>query len=500
MFFPIFFVPLQPETKRDMLKRLILTLLTLLLTTVLPAQRREVHILAVNDIHSAMEAMPKLAYIADSLRTLYPDLLVLSAGDNRTGNPINDSYEIPGYPMVALMNQIGFNASAVGNHEFDANSLAPLCPLSTFPYLCANMTAAKSTNIRTQPYKLFDVDGVKVGIIGAVQITPSKGTPDAHPDFLRGIQFESPFDVIPRYKWLSNECDVTILLSHVGYTDDIKLAEQCPWLDLIVGGHSHRQLSEEEPLHNGVLITHNRNTLSQATHITLVVDSGRLVSKSADYVMVSSLKQKNKLVEAMVKTFNENPYFKRVLAHAETPFQMRNEVGTMVCDAMMSETGADVAIMNYRGVRVRRLPAGDITVHDALEIDPFGNNAVMMTMKGDMLEKFIIEYGNMNVYHFPHLGGMSAKIRVDQDDPSQILGVTLQSADGKRFDKNKTYRIVTNTYVIATAKKYVPAELEVLEKTTSDMIMTYLQKQKTVDYLGKGRLHYLPVMAVASRK
>ena len=104
----------------------------------------------------------------------------------------------------------------------------------------------------------------------------------------------------------------------------------------------------------------------------------------------------------------------------------------------------------------------------------------MMTMKGDMLEKSIIEYGNMNVYHFPHLGGMSAKIRVDQDDPSQILGVTLQSADGKRFDKNKTYRIVTNTYVIATAKKYVPAELEVLEKTTSDMIMTYLQKQKTL--------------------
>ena len=114
------------------------------------------------------------------------------------------------------MNQIGFDASAVGNHEFDVNSLAPLCPLSTFPYLCANMTAEDSTGIRVSPYKQFDIDGMKVAVIGAVQITPEKGTPDAHPHCLRGLHFESPFDVVPRYKWLSSKCDATILLSHVG--------------------------------------------------------------------------------------------------------------------------------------------------------------------------------------------------------------------------------------------------------------------------------------------
>ena len=78
-----------------------------------------VHILAVNDMHATLENMPRLAAIADSLRNLYPSLLVLSAGDNRTGNPFNDMYKPSGYPMVALMNQIGFNASAVGNHDFD---------------------------------------------------------------------------------------------------------------------------------------------------------------------------------------------------------------------------------------------------------------------------------------------------------------------------------------------------------------------------------------------
>ena len=131
--------------------RTIITSLLFLLATVTNGQRREVHILAVNDMHAALEAMPRLAAIADSLRTLYPSLLVLSAGDNRTGNPLNDMYSTSGYPMVALMNQIGFNASALGNHEFDMNSLPALIGLTNFRYLCANITAADSTGIKTRP-------------------------------------------------------------------------------------------------------------------------------------------------------------------------------------------------------------------------------------------------------------------------------------------------------------------------------------------------------------
>jgi 2',3'-cyclic-nucleotide 2'-phosphodiesterase (5'-nucleotidase family) len=57
-------------------------------------QKGEVHILAVNDMHAAIEAFPQLTAIADSLRTLYPSLLVFSAGDNRTGNPISDMYRV----------------------------------------------------------------------------------------------------------------------------------------------------------------------------------------------------------------------------------------------------------------------------------------------------------------------------------------------------------------------------------------------------------------------
>lgn len=458
--------------------------------TAMYAQKRDIHILAVNDTHAAIEAMPQLIGIADSLRSLYPSLLLFSAGDNRTGDPINDKYQPSGYPMVALMNLAGFNASAIGNHEFDGYSLPRLCALSSFRYICANMEADDTTGIKAIPYQVFDVEGLKLGVIGAVQIN-NNGTPDAHHDVLRGLKFSSPFEAVSRYQWLSRQCDATILLSHVGYREDVLIAEQNPWLDAIIGGHSHRQLSEKEPLHNGVLITQNRNLLSTAVHVTLTVDSGRVVSKKADYILVRAFPHPNKVAEAMVQTFSGDPFFKRILARAETPFQTREELGAMVCDALMSETGADVAIMNYKGIRIRKLPAGDITIHEALEIDPYGSTAVLLDMKGDELEHFIISYGKMNTYKFPHLGGLRADLTLDKKGSNDITNVKLMAADGSRFNRKKTYRVVTNSYVITTYKEELKSIPTVLNITTSDIIIRYLQQQGTVSYQGKSRLNYL---------
>ena len=118
-------------------KKTVLAGLLILLSLVSYGQKREVHILATNDMHATIEVFPQLAALIDSLRTEDPSLLVLSAGDNRTGNPLNDKYEISSYPMVALMNMVGFNGSALGNHEFDVHSLSPLIGLSNFRYICA---------------------------------------------------------------------------------------------------------------------------------------------------------------------------------------------------------------------------------------------------------------------------------------------------------------------------------------------------------------------------
>ena len=474
----------------SMTRKTLLLCLLMSLAIVASGQRRDVHILAVNDAHAAIEAMPQLVAIADSLRALYPSLLVFSAGDNRTGNPLSDRYDPSGYPMVALMNLAGFNASAVGNHEFDDHSLARLCGLSAFRYLCANMTADDSTGISVRPYQVFDVEGLKVGVIGAVQIN-QRGTPDAHPDLLHGLRFTSPVEAVARHEWLSRQTDVTILLSHVGYQEDIDMARQFPWLDAIIGGHSHRQLGEDEPLYNGVLVTQNRNLLGHATHITLTVDSGRVVDKKTDYIIIRNFPKANPIATALLQTFRDNPYFKRVLTHAEKPFRARTEIGAMVCDAMMDVTGADIAIMNYKGIRINRLRAGDITVRNAFEIDPYGSNIATLTMRGDELEQFLIGYGQMNTYKFPHLGGMRADLTVDYEGSNDIVGVKLMALDGKRFDRRKTYRVVTNTYVLATNKTPLSATPTTLNMTTSDAILDFLSRQPSVNYQGKSKLNYL---------
>ena len=180
-------------------------------------EKKELHILSANDMHAAIECMPRVGFVADSLRALYPNLLVLSAGDNRSGEPLNDMYEIPAYPMVALMNIIGFNATTLGNHEFDSGQegLAKLISMSAFPTLCANVQPDAKWNMHVKPYQVFDCGGIKVGIVGAVALG-AMGIPESHPMNTTDIKFTDPLETLQQYQFLRKECDVVLFLSHLG--------------------------------------------------------------------------------------------------------------------------------------------------------------------------------------------------------------------------------------------------------------------------------------------
>ena len=322
-------------------KILLASLLMLLTLTASAQERRELHILSTNDMHAAIEQFPRLGFVADSLRALYPDLLILSAGDNRSGDPINDMFEIPAYPMVALMNQVGFHATAVGNHEFDSNQygLAKLIGLSAFSTLCANMEPDPKFNMHVKPYQLFDCGGISVGVLGITALG-SLGTPESHPARMTDIKFMDPLETIKKYEFLRKQCDVVLLLSHLGYKDDVKFSAQLPWVDIIVGGHSHTQLDGGE-IHNGILITQNMKSLPFATHSTLVLEGNKIVEKKAERIAVAGKGEVNNTIAALVQYFSENPAFKRVLAVAETPFACKEELGCLMCDAYIVETGAD---------------------------------------------------------------------------------------------------------------------------------------------------------------
>ncbi len=471
-----------------MKKKFAILWLALSLALTISAEKREIHILSVNDMHAQIGVFPQLAALIDSLRAEDPSLLVFSAGDNRTGNPLNDKYEIPGYPMVALMNQVGFNGSTLGNHEFDVHSLQRLIGLSNFRYICANVFSTDSAGIRTVPYQVFDVAGLKVGVIGVIQLG-AQGIPGTHPDNLKGIWFTPAMTEISKYEWLSKQCDVTILLSHLGYPDDQEMAKIFPWFDLIIGGHTHTQLKGDEVV-NGVLITQNKNKFNRVTYTTITLEDGKIIDRKAEYIDIKKYAKKNPLVEAMVNHFSDDPKFKRVLATAETPFEAREELGCMMCDAFMSETGADIAVENPGGVRLDSHPAGDITVRDVLEMDPFNNNAVILNLTGEEILRMLTSYCNNILVSFPYVGGMKCELTLDKVNPSRIKSVQLLTPNGKKLDMKRKYRVATNNYITATSK--IPeGAATTLNVQTTDLIMQYLEKQKWIDYQGIRRLEII---------
>ncbi len=472
------------------MKKLLFPVLLMLVALTASAQKKEVHILSINDPHAAIDQFPRLGYVADSLRALYPDLLILSAGDNRSGDPINDMFEIPAYPMVALMNQVGFHATAVGNHEFDSNQdgLARLIDLSAFSTLCANMEPDAKWKMHVKPYQKFDVGGVIVGVLGVTALG-SMGTPESHPKRLTDIKFMDPLETIKKYEFLRKECDVVLLLSHLGYNDDVKFSADLPWVDIIVGGHSHTQLEGGE-IHNGILITQNKKSLKNATHSTLVLENGKVVSKKAERIAIDKQGNKNATLAELVRYFSENPAFKRVLAVAETPFDNNEELGCMVCDAYMAETGADLSYQNAGGVRIDSHTAGNMTVGDVMQMDPFQNDAVEVSVTGKELADMLISCYDNDKQRFPYVGGMTCDVTINPAD-GKIKKLVLFGKDGKKLNLKKTYRVVSNSYTVAVSPTNRADQGHSIGITTPDLIKNYLEHQGRISYQGKKCLNII---------
>ena len=467
------------------MKKIITFSLFLFVALTLSAQdRRELHILSINDPHAAIEQFPRLGYIADSLRALYPDLLILSAGDNRSGDPVNDMFEIPAYPMVALMNQIGFHATAVGNHEFDSNQegLARLIGLGTFSTLCANMEPDPKWKMHVKPYQIFDCGGISVGVLGITALG-SMGIPESHPARLTDIKFMEPLETIQKFQFLRDKCDVVLLLSHLGYTSDVQFSAELPWVDIIVGGHSHTQIQGGE-MHNGILITQNSKSVPFATHSTLVLAGGKVVEKKAELIAVKGMPGENKTVAELVRYFSENPAFKRVLAVAETPFDNREELGCMVCDAYLAETGADLSFQNAGGVRIENHPAGDMTVGDVMKMDPFQNDLVEVHVTGKELAEMLVSCYDNDKQRFPYVGGMTCEVVIDPAT-QKVKKITLFDLNGKKLNLKKTYRVVSNSYTVAVSPTNRADQGQSVGITTPDIIKNYLEHQKKISFQGR---------------
>ena len=216
------------------------------------AVRKELSILHLNDTHSHHEAMRTAPYegrggiieraaIIDSVRSERGEygVLLLHAGDFNQGS----SYytELGGSLEVNVINAMRYDCITLGNHEFDngIEDLALRLERVKCPVVCANVDFGGTPLASlVSPYAIIEKSGKRIGIIGAAPDLRSN-VADHISKSLRQMDTVEAVGKWAEYLHKVEKCDMIILLSHLGYEDDIALVPQTRWLDLVVGGHSH---------------------------------------------------------------------------------------------------------------------------------------------------------------------------------------------------------------------------------------------------------------------
>ncbi len=444
-----------------------------------PAERQAV-IFSVNDMHAAVDNFPKLAWIVDSLKVLYPDMLLLAAGDNQTGNPVNDQYPEKGWPVIDLMNATGFDLSAVGNHEFDTGpeGFGNLAKKADFSFICANVSQDSSVDVKISPYKIITLpNGLRLAFLGLLQLGQN-GIPDSHPDNLRGFSFRSPFETAPEYLWLKDSSDIFIALTHIGFEEDVKLAETMPaGIDLIIGGHSHTRV-EKEQIHNGIMITQAENKLKYGTLTRLTVSGDGRVQRNMQLINIRNSVKEKPAIRAMVDKYNDNPVLNEVITTAADDFSTYEELGYLMADAQREAAGADIALMNPGGVRIDRLEKGPVTIKNVYQLDPFGNELVVTKLTGEEIHSLL--HAAWPVDDRSPLYPSGIRMEIKTDGAGNLEEFTILTDGGSPLEMNRIYSVAMNSYM-TQVYKYVRSDPgQSLFITTADALISYLKNHNPV--------------------
>ncbi|MBQ6083934.1 MAG: bifunctional metallophosphatase/5'-nucleotidase [Bacteroidales bacterium] len=468
------------------MKRFFNVLIISLLLVSCASKQQEVVILSVNDMHSHIENMPKLAYIADSLRNLYPQLLIVSAGDNRTGNAYNDKYpEHSNLPMISLMNEIGFEVSALGNHEFDDNidGIRYFINNTKFPVICANVDFSAYPDIKMPPYvtitKRINGKDVKIILLGMIE-TSNDGRPSAHIKNMKDVGFVDAKDVIKDYLYLKDSCDVFVLLSHCGMVQELDFAVKNPEFDMIIGGHSHDLANKI--FENGVLYTQSKYYLKNATVTKLKVVDGKVTEKTSQIIDLTKVTKVDEKINKEVEYYYSRPEFKEIVGHAVTPFNDKEALGAFMADAQRYITKTDISMQNPGGVRFDNMHGGDISKADIFNLDPFNNSLVICEMTGKQVEKFL-EVASTKDGFPTHVSGLKyTMVYVKKQDGSGYFKDVKAIVDDKPIDQEKVYSVALNSYMASTWAKDYCISMRDCGLTANEGEFLYLEDHKDVDY------------------
>lgn len=435
-------------------------------------------------------------------------VLLLNAGDYNTGVPESDLQNAR--PDLEAMNLLGYEAAALGNHEFDV----PLQILdmqeqwARFPLLSANIRHKSSGKHLVKPYALFNKGGLKIAVVGLT-------TPDTavlgNPDYTRNLHFDDPVQAaqstLAELKQ-RHRPDIRIALSHLGYDEqgrhgssapgDVSLARALPAnsFDLIIGGHSHTALCTDgqgkliQPHIPGQACTpdfQNGTWIVQADSWGKYLGRADFEFKDGQTTLVRyqlipvNLKQKIQTAEGKTeyRPYQETiPADPQVQAHLQTyqdqghkllgqtvgrtigEFNGQREhvrsrqtpIGRLIATAQMERGRADVAIVNGGGIR-DSLPEGNITYRDILKVQPFGNVLSTVPMSGAELQSYLETALRFSpgAGAYPQFAGVQI---VTYPPQCHLQGISSLTIQGKPVDKNQTYTLSIPSFLAAGGDGY----------------------------------------------
>lgn len=438
-------------------------------------------ILHMNDIHADINNFPKIAAYINELRENSDNVFLFSAGDLFSGNPIVDQHIKPGYPMIDLMNKLEFDVSVIGNHEFDYGQdiLNKRIEQANFPFVCANIDAENTILNQPDAYTtITSSEGFKIIVLGLIETGTNidgRYIPSTHPDKVKGIDFPYYKTEIKNYIDLKKNDNLFVVLSHLGEGSDIKLAADNDEIDLIIGGHSHKVILNpyEE---NNALICQAGSKGRYIGRVDIKIEDGLVLSKSAKLINVENLTKTDSEIASLVSEYNNNPDLDKVIAKNLAAFNNKDELGSLMTDAVNWKLKTDIAFQNSGGIR-SWLPLGDITVKHIYELDPFNNEVIIYEMTCDEIRSLINSAGSGDL----KVAGIQYRYM------GQNV-IQLENYNGIELDESKTYKVGLSSYIASAYTFDHTDEGQNSYVTSANCLIDFLKNEEEINYSGVNRI------------
>jgi 5'-nucleotidase/UDP-sugar diphosphatase len=423
--------------------------------------------------------------------------LLLDGGDVNTGVPESDLQDA--VPDFKGMNLLGYDAMAVGNHEFDKppQVLRLQRKLAKFPILSANIYRGDERVF--DPYKVFNLGGVRVAVMGLTTEDTQRLT---HPDNRKGMDFRSPIEeaakLIPE---LQSQADVIVAATHMGHyangnhgslaPGDVEMARAVKGLHLVVGGHSQNTACMSAQNVIDAAYVPGEPCLPDRQNGTWIVQAhewGKYVGRAdfeyrqgefklVRYTLIPiNLKRRvtgpdgSTRLSTYAPEIAEDPAMLALLYPHQAFGQQQllvdvgvsdgklegdrsvirkqaTNLGVLIGKAMMDRVKADFAVVNAGGIR-DSLPKGNITYKDVLTVHPFGNTIGVLEVKGQEALDYLATAARFTPGSggFAHFAGVELKIVSGQLVSARV--------GGKPIDPAATYRMAINNFVAAGGDGY----------------------------------------------